>query len=161
MFHCMSKKYFQLHIQPVLMSVWSCAISYSWSCVFIQAVYPELTIKYGWMVLFSNEFCPLKQESGFVFNDFVIIIPHIILHTVYSVTMYEGFMICNKTEKYSSKRWKKRRINRFAMSKTKVYTYISSAKKFGDKMLQSYSYSLISWQIGRFMVWTIQRGFYL
>ena len=46
------------------------------------------------------------------------------------------------------------------MLKTKVYTYISSAKKFGDEMLQSYSYGMISLQIGRFMMSKIHGGFY-
>ena len=31
-------------------------------------------------------------------------------------------------------------------------------EKFGDKMLQSYSYALISSQIGQIMVWKIHGG---
>ena len=46
----------------------------------------------------------LKQESGYIFNDFVIIIAS---YCIDSVAMYGRFMICNKTDKHSSKRWKK------------------------------------------------------
>ena len=42
----------------------------------------------------------------------------------------------------------------------KANTFTSSTKKFGDKMLQSYSYGINSLQIGRFMVWKIHGGFY-
>ena len=70
-------------------------------------------------------------------------------------------MLCNKTDKYSSKRWKKKINKPFWYVKDEVvYMHTSSAKKFGDKMLQSYSNGLSSLQIGRFMMWNIYGGFY-
>ena len=69
-------------------------------------------------------FLLLKQESGFICNDFVIIIPH---HLVLQCMKDSWF--ATKLTNIFQKDGKKQRINRSTMSKTKVYIHIPVLRK--------------------------------